>query len=130
MKSKENRSARAEETTTVNDSVKSAEKKAKKKDKNKDKLSPKAEKELSDANTAKAAKDEVTERHTKYIYPAEVKSTQDKKDFRRKARAKIAEFTKAINKLKKKPEDAKELHKKEKEYAAWKEAHLNPVESV
>ena len=130
MKSKENRSERAESATETKDSVKLAEKKSKK-DKSKNKDIPKeAKKELESANVTKAAKDEVTERHTKYIYPAEVKTTKDKKDFRRKARAQIAAFEKEITKLGKKPEEEKALKAKKKEFDAWKAEHLTPAEQA
>lgn len=125
MKSEKNRSQRAEAATQTKDTTKKAEVVKKKKKKA---LPEEAEAKLTDANVTKAAKDAETERHTKYIYPAEVKTSKDKKDFRRKARAKIAEFTKAINKLKKSTEAGaeKELSKKQKEYNEWKELHLTP----
>lgn len=128
MKSKKNRSERAEETTVTKDTTNVATTEVPKKKKKK--LGEKGDKELATKNVEKAAKDEATERHTKYIYPAEVKTIKDKKDFRRKARAKIAEFTKKLNKLKKSTEEAdkKELTKTEKEFNTWKAEHLNPAE--
>lgn len=130
MKSKENRSARAESATEIKDSVKVAEKKAKKKNREGKDIPKEAKKELESANITKAAKDEVTERHTKYIYPADVKSTKEKKDFRRKARAKIQAFEKEITRLGKKPEDEKALKAKKKEFADWRAEFITPIEQA
>ena len=129
MKSSKNRSERAEELAVTNDTTKTVTELPKKKKKKKN-LDAKADKDLTTANVAKAAKDEVTDRVTKYHYPAEVKTTKDKKDFRRKARAKIAEFTKKITKLTKSTDegDKKALKATQAEFDAWKEKNLNPAQ--
>lgn len=125
MKSSKNRSERAEAAAETKDTTKSAEVAPKKKKKNRD-LSEKAEKKLTEANVTKAAKDEVTERVTKYIYPADVKSSQAKKEWRRKHRAKMADFTKKLNKLKKStnPADEKQYKTLTKEFNEWKQETL------
>jgi hypothetical protein len=126
VKSIAEKAAEMESTdTTTKDPAKEVKKKKKKK-----KTETQSQENLTDANVTKAAKDIQTERNTKYIYP-EGYSNKDKKDFRRKARATIADFTKKIGKLTKSEDEKskKELKNINKEFTAWKEQHLSPEEA-
>lgn len=104
---------------------------------------PKKEK-LKDINTATAAakvkpKETKTEpkatestRELKYVYPADCITKDDKKTFRRNARAKVARYTKTLTELKasNKQEDKAQLEKETKEFAKYQKQTLtNPKDN-
>lgn len=66
---------------------------------------------LAKLNTAKAAKDATAQKESIYNYPESCKTKEERKTFRRKARAAAERFDAQIKKLKKskEPEAAKEL---------------------
>jgi hypothetical protein len=85
---------------------------------------------LKDANLADAGKEAAKKKESKelmYQYPADIKSGSQKKDFRRKARARLKSFDKTIAKLttSTEPGDKKELEKVTKEMDAWKKETYN-----
>ena len=65
---------------------------------------------------AKTAEEVVPVRQTKYIYPEDVKTSEQKKTFRRKVRAKFNQMTNKIAKA----ESATEKKKLETEFNRWK----------
>lgn len=83
--------------------------------------------DLKKINVAAETKKSVEERLTKYIYPIEMKTPQQKKDYRRKMRGELKKLTSLLNKLRKskEPEAEKELHKAEKEFSHFTKEHYN-----
>jgi hypothetical protein len=89
--------------------------------------SKKAAQELTKANATKAAKDVTQERLTKYIYPENVKTGAEKKEYRRKMRAQFASYKKKLSSLEKSKEAGaeKELKTVSKDFEQFKAAHYN-----
>lgn len=78
--------------------------------------------DLVKLNLVKSAANAKAERVTKYRYPDDVKTAQEKKLFRRKSRATIAGFKEAIN-----SKDQKAAAQAKKDLAAWETKYFNPV---
>ena len=85
--------------------------------------------ELNKANAEKAAKDVLSQRVTKYIYPADVKTMEDKKEFRRRMRAKISSYEKKLRELgRSKDKDApSQLKELQKDYTNWQKENLTQI---
>lgn len=81
---------------------------------------------LNKENAKKAAEKVLQDRVTKYIYPENVTTSQQKKEFRRKARAAGSSFEKQITVLTKSKdtEDAKKLKQIQSSFEAWKKETL------
>jgi hypothetical protein len=131
VKSIAEKAAEMESTDTKTIDPTNVVKKKKKKKKKSGTESITSKENLTEANVTKAAKDAQTERQTKYIYPDDVKTNKEKKDFRRKARATIEAFNKKISKLTKSeaPADKKELKETTLEFNEWKAEFLSPEEA-
>lgn len=89
----------------------------------------KVSKTLQKIDTAKAISAVRAEKETKYIYPEDITSKDDKKKFRRKIRTTEFNYQKQMKSLKKsnKVEDKKELEKLTKDYTKFKKANYAVV---
>lgn len=103
-----------------------------KKGKKKKKVAPAPTKidKINIKEITKETKQEGT-RDTKYIYPEDVTSAKDKKDFRRKMRSEFKGLNAKITRLQKskKPEDQKELEAAEEALGTLLTNHFNPTKS-
>lgn len=85
---------------------------------------------LDKVNLTKATMDAQKERATKYQYPAEVVSKEDRKRFRRNARKTKAELAEAIKELSAKKGDKKELEKATAQLVKFEKSTYKPQETV
>lgn len=75
----------------------------------------------------KKEEEKAAERETKYQYPDTCKTPDDKKEFRRKARASLRKYEKELAGLKESNEkaDKKLLKEREAEFTGWKSETYN-----
>ena len=127
-KNKDKKPSTAPKTEPTKAASSSSPKKDKKSKKDKEKAKePSKIDKINMKEIAKEAKQEST-RETKYIYPDDVTSAKDKKDFRRKMRQERKGLNAKITRLERsnKPEDKEELKKAEKELGTLLKNHFNP----